>query len=332
MNLERLLEAGAIVAKFGGSGGSGQGSNGSRGGDGSGGKGGMGGGGDKNKNNKNKNNTSNTGTQSTDKGKGGQKDVGGQNSPTGDSADNGRRTEGRQTDEQRRHTNPFAANRQMDATVSLSHPDQMTESSRRSFDHARQAMTYNDKQTAARESRTSTQNAINLGFDIAKPASALLSPAAPLAVQAVQDTYNANIYSDNMETLGVPQSTADTVNEFGRSFVPSTIASLASPIGAKLGFGVVGQPVGALLGSKAVSTATDIGLTDAIDTAYENNRLGIGGPQQQVADNGLGGKDKQTTAPSTPSVPDTGTSLEKANAAFGVAQVNMNNYSKGLIG
>lgn len=246
-------------------------------------------------------------------GRGGQNDVAGRSSPTGDSADNGSHT-GRTDD--RRLTNPFAASRQADAIAGL-----VSEDARRhdSFDHARRSMTVDEKREAADVATDHNNDTVNKVFDGAGLIGSLVAgPVAAPVASLTKSLFNAKTKSDMMESLGEEQGPADVASDTARGFVPGLLGSMISPLGAEVGFKAAG-PAGALLASKTLSSGVTEGL--ASHMTPEN----MTGAPQDPNDTSNG---EQSANPISP---EASAPTERAKTAFGYAPVDVNRYSAGLI-
>lgn len=248
-------------------------------------------------------------------GRGGQNDVNGAASPTGDSADNGSHT-GRNDD--RTRTNPMAAARHADTMAGL-----VNEDARRheSFDRARHSFTATEEHSIADTATAHVNKGVNAGYDAASLlASSTLSPAAGLAVQGVKSYHNAKTKAGMMEALGETQTAGDVASETARGFVPGLIASLAAPAGAMLGGSMAGQ-YGAMVGSKVAKT----GIKTGLETAMSPENMANSTPNE-VADKTDGGTPSNVATTTTPATP-----VERAKSAFGFASIDTNDYSSGLI-
>lgn len=251
-------------------------------------------------------------------GRGGQADVAGRNTATGDSADNGSHR-GREDSATTRARNAFAANRVMDATTHLSDPKQATPSSRRSFDHARQAMSLDDKQAVASSVTDHVNRNINKAFDVATPLSSFLSPAAPVATQLAKSSYNANTYDDMMTEMGAPLSTADVVNKTAEGFVPGLLASAVAPVGAQLGY-----KTGGILGAYAGGSLAKKGVKEGLE-----HQMAQGGTTPEDTLDRSSDSQQRTTPTQVASQTPTN-SINNAKSAFGYAKVDVDKYRNGL--
>lgn len=351
--IERLLERGIIVAKYGGSGSRGSNSGGSRGGGTGGNQRGGGRGNDgrgSNSTNKSKNERNDRNNQSANQGRGGQADVGGRGTPSRDSADNeGATRSGGNGGGRRQNRSDTPTNRERERSrapsynrrnINSTHPVART--------LAREAFT--SRNLAPEDQRTElgkggqTPNSSMDGVGDRAIGGAGVSPRehdmAVDARRAFDTHFAANRVKDglsvsgiNTATFGLANTAVDAVTGF---MTPNTY-------GASYGAQVAETTQMPSLASGALGVTNTLGLTSmpssvanfGYSMAAANQHPEMRDPNAPLdgpsINTNTGGRDLARTAFSSPTTPTTPTAVAASKPQFAYSDFDVNQFGNGLM-
>ena len=197
----------------------------------------------------------------------------------------------------------------------------MTEAHKKDFSHATKAMTMSNKHAVADRHAADDTSTVN---SVANAVGMLGGPAGVAATSVGTAMNTAHSKVNAMESLGVPQSAVDFGFETARGIVPGMAASQVAPIGAKLGASIAGVP-GAVVGGMLTGYGANTAVSGAMNPA--NNSGAPSAPSNSVSDG------SQVAASSISNARSALAPKQSAAQApaFGVADMDLNNYSSGLL-